>query len=84
MPTVHARAFRRAADILGGAEELAKVLHTPSFVVKLWMQGRGMAPLSAFFKAVDVIYQHAATATLTQPDEQRTGADQRLSERLDC
>jgi hypothetical protein len=69
MATVHARALRRAAEILGGIDELAKFLHVPSFVLKRWVQGNAVPPLGVFLKAVDLIGEHKTTS-LTRPADE--------------
>lgn len=74
MPPVHARALKQAAEILGGREELAKLLNVPSFILSLWMQGRGAPPLSTFLAAVDVIYHDAQRTRDTQPRSSLTKA----------
>lgn len=55
MPSVHARTLKRAAEILGGADQLADYLNVRPSVVALWMNGAVTPPDDVFLKAVDVV-----------------------------
>jgi transcriptional regulator with XRE-family HTH domain len=58
VPTVYIRTLKRAAEITGGEEELARRLKvTPSHLV-LWI--RGVVPPSGdvFLRAADIVNEH--------------------------
>ena len=53
--TVQARALWRAADILGGKDELRAALRVPMPRLEEWLQGAALPPMDIFLKAVDII-----------------------------
>jgi DNA-binding transcriptional regulator YdaS (Cro superfamily) len=55
MPTVHARTLRRAAQIVGGAKELAAQLGVASDDLVYWLDGTKRVPQEIFLKAVDIV-----------------------------
>ena len=55
MPTVYARALKRAAEIVGGREQLARLLNVVPSHLALWMDGEQPTPQHIFLKAVDLI-----------------------------
>ena len=57
MADVHVRTLMRAAEIVGGAQELAfKLKVTPSHL-SLWMAGLEPCPGHIFLKAVDLVLE---------------------------
>jgi hypothetical protein len=55
---VHARTLQRAAEIVGGEEQLAlKLGVTPSHLA-LWIKGFADPPLDVFLRAVDLVAEH--------------------------
>src|SRR5437867_8917066 len=54
-PNFHAKALKRAAEILGGREKLRELLHVPMRALDKWLDGSEEPPLDIFLKAVDVI-----------------------------
>ena len=54
----HARALRRAADLVGDERTLANLLGYPLDLVHKWLTGVTPPPLPAFLAAVDVIMLH--------------------------
>ena len=46
--------LRSAADMLGGAEQLATALHVPREQLDTWMTGRAEPPPGALMDAVDL------------------------------
>lgn len=79
MPTVHARALKRAAEILGGIDKLATFLNVPPFPLKFWIEGMDVPPLRAFLKAVDAIAEYE-TGRLTMPTTSATEPATRATE----
>lgn len=55
LPTVYARALKRAAEIVGGREQLALHLNVVPSHLALWMDGEEPTPQHIFLKAVDLI-----------------------------
>ena len=53
--TVYSRALERAAEILGGTEELRGFLSVRKSVLGLWMSGYGMPPDDVFLRVVDLL-----------------------------
>jgi hypothetical protein len=53
--TVEARALQRAADILGGKEQLRAALRVPLRALEEWLAGGSTPPTDVFLKAVDII-----------------------------
>ena len=58
MPTLYARTLKRAAQIIGGAEQLAFRLDVKASHLSLWMAGVETTPPDVFLKAVDLISEH--------------------------
>jgi hypothetical protein len=56
--TVYSRALERAAEILGGAEELRSFLSVRKSVLGLWMSGYGTPPDDVFLRVVDLLAEH--------------------------
>jgi hypothetical protein len=53
--TLHARALARAAEILGGTDELCAYLEASTFQLELWMQGRATPPDAVFLRVADLL-----------------------------
>jgi DNA-binding transcriptional regulator YiaG len=58
VPTLYARAIRRAAEITGEAD-LALQLGVTSAQLRFWIQGAAVPPGDAFLKVVDILGDHA-------------------------
>jgi hypothetical protein len=58
MPTVHARTVLRAAEIVGGVEELAAQLEVGDASIKKWMEGQLAVPQEIFLRCVDIVNAH--------------------------
>ena len=58
MPTVHVRTVRRAAEIVGGVEELAAQLEVGDESIKKWMEGQSSVPQEIFLRCVDIVNAH--------------------------
>ena len=66
IPTnVHARAMRRAAQILGGVEALRAHLQVSMTQLRGWMSGEARPPDSVFLRVVDLLSDEEL-ATLKQ------------------
>ena len=58
MPTVHARTLKRAAELLGGLEQLAHRLSVTPGHLALWVAATEPTPPNVFLKAVDLIQEY--------------------------
>jgi DNA-binding transcriptional regulator YdaS (Cro superfamily) len=58
MPTLYARTLKRAAEIVGGTEQLAVHLNVVPSHLALWISGAAPTPPDVFLKAVDLISEH--------------------------
>lgn len=55
---VHVGTLRRAAEIIGGEQELALVLNVTPSHLALWLGGYAEPPGDIFLRAVDLITEH--------------------------
>lgn len=53
--SVHARAMKRAAELVGGKSALREKLRVPMRDLERWMDGGEKPPMDAFLKAVDIV-----------------------------
>jgi hypothetical protein len=58
MPTVYARAMRRAAQILGGPEALSAHLGAAADDLACWLNGSKRVPDDVFLRVVDIVSAH--------------------------
>jgi DNA-binding transcriptional regulator YdaS (Cro superfamily) len=79
MPDVYIRTLSRAAEIVGGAQELAFRLKVTPSHLSLWMGGLEQCPASVFLRAVDLVLereiamQRNAVAPAPEPDQPLDG-----------
>ena len=60
MPTeVHRRALRRALELTGDVEALARQLKVPSTAVRFWTNGNQPLPADIFLKLVELLLDHS-------------------------
>ena len=64
MQTVYARTLKRAAELLGGDERLARYLAVAPSRLALWLAGAEAPPTEVFLNAVDIVTD-AALVKLT-------------------
>ena len=53
--TFYGQTLQRAADKLGGVDELSKKLKIRSRFITLWMRGKGIPPEYVFVRASDLL-----------------------------
>jgi hypothetical protein len=53
--TLHSRALKRAAELLGGVDPLCTYLRVSAFQLERWMRGEAKPPDAIFLKLVDVL-----------------------------
>ena len=66
LPT-RALAFRRAATMVGGLEQLAKRLKVSERQLDYWMRDIGTPPDTVFFDVIDLIIESAGKRTPERP-----------------
>ena len=66
MPDVYIRTLMRAAEIVGGAQELAFTLKITPSHLSLWMAGLEPCPTDVFLKAVDLVLEREIAMQTTQ------------------
>ena len=52
---LYARTLRRAAEKVGGVEQLRRLLGVQGRFIKLWIEGKGFPPRDVFLRAVDLL-----------------------------
>ena len=65
MPTPHAKAFARAAEILGGPHALSDYLQVPQYELLQWIKGAAKPSEHAFLQVVELLAEadpHAVAA----------------------
>lgn len=60
--TVHSRAVRKAAEMVGGRERLARVLQVPAEEIDKWIVGDKKPPRDIFLRVVDLLIEDSAGA----------------------
>jgi hypothetical protein len=56
--TIHTRALKRAAEVLGGVEALQARLNVPEARLALWLEGYSGMPTNVFLQVVDILLDH--------------------------
>lgn len=62
MPDVYIRTLARAAEVVGGATELAFRLKVTPSHLSLWMGGLEPCPANVFLQAVDLVLEREISA----------------------
>jgi len=70
MPTVYARSFQVAAELLGGVKSLSDHLGVEEHRVRLWMTGKATPPTSVFLLAVDIVNTRQLNARPADPRDE--------------
>ena len=52
---LYARCTKRAAELLGGFDELGAHLSISPVILKRWAQGQGAPPTDVFLKIIDIV-----------------------------
>ena len=68
---MQAHVLARAAEVLGGVDELASRLEISSGVVRVWMEGKLSLPQRVFFELVDIISEADARREPPKGEAQR-------------
>jgi hypothetical protein len=67
LPTVYIQTLKRAAEIVGGEEELARRLKVTPSHLTLWIDGVVTAPGDVFLKAADIVSEQDLQELATKP-----------------
>ena len=73
MPTLYARTLSRAAEVVGGEDQLALQLRVTPSHLALWLAGKASPPDDVFLKAVDIVGEHNFQALRSRPDAPGAG-----------
>jgi hypothetical protein len=74
VPTLYARTLSRAAEVVGGEEQLALQLRIAPSQLALWLAGKGTPPGDVFLSAVDIVGEHNIQALRRPSDAPGAGA----------
>jgi hypothetical protein len=67
VPTVYARTLRRAAQYVGGVDNLALQLKVKAVHLTAWIQGVETPPMEIFLKAVDIVTDRPIPSRVEPP-----------------
>ena len=67
--SVYSRAIRKAADLLGGRDRLAKVLLVPVEDIDTWIADKAKPPREVFLRVVDIVLDEGGAAGTSEPAE---------------
>lgn len=59
---MYSRAVRKAAEMVGGRERLARVLQVPREEIEKWILGEKKPPREMFLRVVDLIIEDAPSS----------------------
>jgi hypothetical protein len=75
MGRIHSQALRRAAEIVGGTQELCAYLQVPAEEMRRWIHGGDGPPAGIFLRVVDLIVEESARRQA--PSVPPSGGDRR-------
>jgi hypothetical protein len=75
VPTVHAKTLQRAAEIVGGEQQLALRLKVTPSHLALWIQGIELPPGDIFLQAVDLVVDNDVLSKLPASSHQQAGGN---------
>jgi DNA-binding transcriptional regulator YdaS (Cro superfamily) len=58
LPTLYIRTLKRAAELVGGEEPLARLLMVSPNHLALWIRGAASPPGDVFLRAAEIVTQH--------------------------
>ena len=83
MGRIHSRALQRAAELLGGIQELCAYLQVPAGELERWIENTDVPPSGIFLRVVDLIVEESAgreaaeDASPPAPSAPTSGGDRR-------
>jgi|1185.fasta_scaffold01040_3 hypothetical protein len=73
--SVYSRALAKAAELLGGRRELARVLQVPVAQIENWIADDGKPPREIFLRVVDIILDETSATGTDDTSEPPPGRD---------
>ena len=67
--SVHARTFRKAAELAGGLKQLSRELRLPMAELEKWIADREPPPMASFLKAVDFVLAETSSTGSAEPSD---------------
>ena len=67
--SVYSRALQKAAELVGGREKLAQMLHVPRGDIDRWIADQTKPPREVFLRIVDLILDETTPADARDPQE---------------
>jgi transcriptional regulator with XRE-family HTH domain len=71
VPTLYIRTLRRAAELVGGEEELARQLKVSRNHLTLWIRGAVSPPGDVFLGAAEIVNEHELQRLAAKQDPKR-------------
>lgn len=65
--SVYSRAIRKAAELLGGRDRLAKVLLVPPAEIEEWIADKARPPREVFLRVVDIVLDESGISGEGEP-----------------
>lgn len=65
--SVYARAVRKAAELIGGRDQLSRTLQVPLAEIEKWIAEKGKPPREVFLRVVDLIIDDNGVADASAP-----------------
>lgn len=65
--SVYSRAIRKAAELLGGRDRLAKVLLVPVAEIEEWIADKARPPREVFLRVVDIVLEEGGVSGEGEP-----------------
>ena len=73
--SVYSRALAKAAELLGGRAELARMLQLPIADIERWLADDGKPPREVFLRVVDIILDETGGGGTDDPSDPPRGRD---------
>ena len=67
--SVYSRALQKAAELLGGREKLAEILHVTKAEIDRWIADQAKPPREIFLRIVDLILDETTPADAADPQD---------------
>jgi hypothetical protein len=67
--SVYSRAVRKAAELVGGRDKLARTLKVPREEIDKWLADQGKPPRDVFLRVVDLIIDDNGVGDATSPGD---------------
>jgi hypothetical protein len=67
--SVYSRAVRKAAEVIGGREKLARTLKVPLEEIDKWIADKGKPPRELFLRVVDLLIDDNGVADASSPGD---------------